>query len=181
MIIALVRHGETNFNKAHILQGQLDTSLNDTGIQQAWICGELLKSTNINWSTIYSNSLKRAAQTAQIFSQILNKKIKFDDNLKERDYGEATGLSYEKYKKLLNDKKDIGIEKNHNFELRVISAFHKIIEFERPNNFILVSHGGCISRIISNVVSMKIYIENASPIFLEYTQDTFRVANITIK
>lgn len=48
MIIALVRHGETNFNKAHILQGQLDTSLNDTGIQQAWICGELLKSTNIN-------------------------------------------------------------------------------------------------------------------------------------
>ena len=39
----LVRHGETVANKAHILQGQTDGELNDTGRRQA---GEVRKKLN---------------------------------------------------------------------------------------------------------------------------------------
>ena len=39
-MIYFIRHGETDFNKQRLLQGQLDIELNDTGIAQAKIAAE---------------------------------------------------------------------------------------------------------------------------------------------
>lgn len=41
-VLYFARHGETDFNAAHRLQGQYQTSLNALGRQQAVASGELL-------------------------------------------------------------------------------------------------------------------------------------------
>ena len=54
--------GETASNKAGVLQGQLDTPLNETGIQQAKLAGDSLKTTKFDIA--YTSDLKRVVQTA---------------------------------------------------------------------------------------------------------------------
>ena len=39
----LVRHGETDYNKLHVIQGWVDIPLNETGHQQAAVTAEMLR------------------------------------------------------------------------------------------------------------------------------------------
>ena len=53
-----VRHGETQWNREAIIQGQKDVELNELGIQQARLVGESLK--DVKFSLAISSDLKRA-------------------------------------------------------------------------------------------------------------------------
>ncbi|ESK90189.1 phosphoglycerate mutase [Moniliophthora roreri MCA 2997] len=61
--IYIIRHGETHENRAGIMQGQLDTSLNDEGIAQALVAATALE--NVPITEAFSSHLKRAADTAK--------------------------------------------------------------------------------------------------------------------
>ena len=54
--------GETASNKSGVLQGQIDTPLNETGIQQASLAGDSMKTTQFD--KVYTSDLKRVVQTA---------------------------------------------------------------------------------------------------------------------
>lgn len=56
--VYLVRHGETDANRDGIIQGQLNTPLNDLGRKQASLVGEGLRS--IPFDIAYSSDLDRA-------------------------------------------------------------------------------------------------------------------------
>ena len=56
--IYIVRHGETHENRAGIIQGQLDTMLNEQGVRQAEMLGEAMK--GVALSGAWSSDLKRA-------------------------------------------------------------------------------------------------------------------------
>jgi bisphosphoglycerate-dependent phosphoglycerate mutase len=58
--VYLVRHGETDANREGIIQGQMDTPLNNRGEQQAKLVGEALRS--IPFDTAYSSDLARASK-----------------------------------------------------------------------------------------------------------------------
>jgi len=60
----LVRHGETEWNKASKVQGSTDIELSTAGIIQAHQLAERLAGEDIN--VIYSSSLRRALKTAEI-------------------------------------------------------------------------------------------------------------------
>jgi broad specificity phosphatase PhoE len=62
----LVRHGETDWNKQRIIQGQEDIPLNETGIQQAENAAKLMKS--IPFDLAYSSDLMRAKRTTEIIA-----------------------------------------------------------------------------------------------------------------
>ena len=74
-MIYFVRHGETDFNLFNISQGQLDTSLNETGIKQAKTIAKKLK--DKNFDVIFCSSLKRARQTLYEIKQYHHCKIFF--------------------------------------------------------------------------------------------------------
>ena len=57
--VYIVRHGETDANRQGIIQGQLDTQLNEQGYQQAAIVGEYLKS--IPFTAAFTSDAQRAA------------------------------------------------------------------------------------------------------------------------
>ena len=53
--------GETASNKTGVLQGQLNTPLNDLGIEQAKLAGSRLKATKFD--SVFASDLKRVLQT----------------------------------------------------------------------------------------------------------------------
>ena len=73
--ILFIRHGQTNVNHMHKIQGRQNHLLNDTGRLQAKATGEYLKENDPNWDYIYSSPLDRAYETACIIRDELNLKV----------------------------------------------------------------------------------------------------------
>ncbi|TAE04097.1 MAG: histidine phosphatase family protein [Bacteroidetes bacterium] len=64
--IYLIRHGETEFNKMHMIQGSgVDSNLNDTGREQAKAFYQAYK--HIHFDKIYTSLLKRTKQSVASF------------------------------------------------------------------------------------------------------------------
>lgn len=85
--ILLVRHGETEWNKDHRLQGHSDIPLADTGVQQARITGGFVRAQNPQQG--YVSSLVRTQQTFAEFGLDLAPQVVPD--LAEQHLGEWEG------------------------------------------------------------------------------------------
>jgi len=62
MRLFLVRHGQSTWNDAHRIQGQLDPPLSELGQEQAWRLAERLRGRAFDG--FYTSDLKRASATA---------------------------------------------------------------------------------------------------------------------
>ncbi len=90
MKIYLIRHGETDWNKAGKLQGSADIPLNEYGVELAQITSEQMK--DIPLEIIYSSPLNRAHTTAQIMRRGREIPIIVDERLREMDFGMYEGM-----------------------------------------------------------------------------------------
>lgn len=91
--IFIVRHGETNENVEGIIQGQLDTLLNEVGYQQASKTGAALRNESI--TRVISSPLKRTLDTAQeIATHHPGLVVEKDVRLMERCFGVLQGHVY---------------------------------------------------------------------------------------
>lgn len=89
--IYLVRHGQTDYNARHLLQGRLDVPLNETGLAQARESAEKLK--DIPFQKIYYSPLKRARQTAEeIYNFHTESEFVEAPELSERYFGKYEGM-----------------------------------------------------------------------------------------
>jgi uncharacterized phosphatase len=91
--ICLIRHGETEWNAAGILQGTTDIPLNAKGVKQAEACSVYLASSS--YDVLISSPLKRAKQTAEIINQKLGLPFHTMSEFQERAFGAAEGMTYE--------------------------------------------------------------------------------------
>lgn len=99
MEIYIVRHGETVWNAANLLQGSADIELNENGRALAGETGENLE--NIPFDKIYSSPLIRAYETACLIRGHRNIPIIRDERLRELHFGVNEGKNF---KELLADK-----------------------------------------------------------------------------
>lgn len=95
--LLVIRHGETDWNAANRIQGQLDVALNARGEEQAQAVAQRLAEEEIH--ELWSSDLKRANQTALHINDAHHAKIKLDVRLRERHFGILQGLTYEEAKK----------------------------------------------------------------------------------
>ncbi|MCK4896427.1 MAG: histidine phosphatase family protein [Candidatus Heimdallarchaeota archaeon] len=156
MNIYLVRHGETDYNKERLLMGQLDIPLNDKGLSQAKQVGKVLENKGI--SKIYSSDLQRATKTAEIINTH-NIPIELVTKFREQTLGRLDGTKWSpEWDELdINEFNDIilreGGEPFINFETRVWETFIKITEnHPKDDNFLIITHGGCIRIIIMKIL-----------------------------
>ena len=91
MKLIIVRHGESEGNISHLIQGTITKSnLTDVGREQASKLAKKLSDVKIDIAFV--SPLDRARQTAEIIlEQHSATKIEFADQLKERDTGEFAG------------------------------------------------------------------------------------------
>jgi broad specificity phosphatase PhoE len=85
MIILIVRHGETEYNKTKRVQGTQQIPLNERGRKQALQVAESLRQFKI--THIYCSGLVRARETAEIINSSFSLPIATDDRLNERNWG----------------------------------------------------------------------------------------------
>ena len=90
--IILVRHGQSQMNKLHLLAGRYDTDLTKSGYKQLKKTSKFIKKM-YGADIIFSSPLKRALRSANIINAKLNCKIKIDDRLIETDFGKWEGKS----------------------------------------------------------------------------------------
>lgn len=91
--LLLIRHGETAWNAAGRIQGQLDVPLSATGVWQAQRLAARLAAEPI--AAVVASDLARAALTAQPLAQSLGLSIVFDRRLRERHFGIFEGHTLE--------------------------------------------------------------------------------------
>jgi 2,3-bisphosphoglycerate-dependent phosphoglycerate mutase len=89
----VVRHGETQWNAASRIQGQLDIPLNARGHEQAAATSNRFAGEQID--QLWSSDLNRAHETAQHIARISKRGITLDARLRERHFGILQGLTYE--------------------------------------------------------------------------------------
>ena len=93
MVLVLIRHGQSEWNKDNKFTGWTEVPLTKTGEQEGIEAGKLLS--QYKFSSAFVSSMKRARTTFEcvIGQQIENvcRDVKFADELKERDYGDLTG------------------------------------------------------------------------------------------
>ena len=91
MLIYIIRHGETQANKDGLLQGWLDTNLNEQGIELAKQTGIALK--NVKFDIAFSSPLIRSIHTAQLIlkNSENNVPIVLDERIKEVNVGHWQG------------------------------------------------------------------------------------------
>ena len=89
MKIWITRHGQTNLNRAHLMQGRTDEPLNSTGISQAQAMRSLLLAEygGLRFDAVFSSPLKRAVETASIIGGIPAEEVRIDSRLIETDFG----------------------------------------------------------------------------------------------
>ena len=142
-MIYFVRHGETDFNLFNVSQGQLNTSLNKTGLEQAKSIAKDLKDYKFDY--IYSSPLTRAVQTVEEILKYHKVKAIYDARLMEVSKGklEGTHNSQKRYDRFFADPHKYGGETEEDVFNR-ISAFLNDISKYKGKNILIVGHGGIL-------------------------------------
>lgn len=89
-MLYIMRHGKTDWNVIHKLQGRTDIPLNDEGREMAKAArGECQ---NVNFDICYCSPLMRAKETAEIVLHNRNIPIVYDERLREMGFGIYEGI-----------------------------------------------------------------------------------------
>jgi 2,3-bisphosphoglycerate-dependent phosphoglycerate mutase len=96
--LVLLRHGQSQWNLENRFTGFTDVELSELGRKEAEEAGLRLKEAGIKFDKVFTSTLQRAYHTAEISlreagqEELLETMVKHDD-LRERDYGDLTGLN----------------------------------------------------------------------------------------
>ena len=95
-MLYIIRHGKTDWNRFHNLQGKTDIPLNEAGIEMAKEAAERYK--DVHFDICYCSPLTRARQTAELLLEGRDVPIVIDNRLEEMGFGiyEGTENVFEK-------------------------------------------------------------------------------------
>ncbi len=85
-----MRHGKTDWNEIHKLQGRTDIPLNEEGRQMAAAAGKEYQ--DIYFDICFCSPLIRAKETAQLVLKGRDIPVLYDDRLKEMSFGIYEGI-----------------------------------------------------------------------------------------
>lgn len=186
MIICLIRHGQTDWNKQSLLQGITDNELNETGIAQAKRAGNYLKQLDPAWDVFVSSPLKRAVQTGEVIKEILNFKneIILDKNFQERDFGTFEGRVLDKvtYDKIFTDNIP-GMETEENLNKRSLNALFELEKKFKGKKVLAFSHAQFIKSIITQLdasFNFRSLLKNSSLSYFEVKNNKVSIIKYNI-
>ncbi len=165
MIIYLIRHGESEWNRESIFQGSSDPPLSQRGLKEAKAAAEAFK--EIPLKAIYSSKLTRAYETAKAFAHYHPLTIQREEGLNERMMGEWEGLKRESVIKRYEEafrcwqrnREEASIpggEPYSSFAKRVFTTFSFILKKERDGSILILTHEGCIKALLSTIFQLPI-------------------------
>ena len=95
MKIFFLRHGQTEWNAAHRIQGGVaEIDLNEAGVLQAESAAEGLARAGLSFDRVYSSPFRRAMHTAEIICSRIGGAPVSDGRIREISFGEYEGTPY---------------------------------------------------------------------------------------
>ena len=89
-MLYIIRHGKTDWNELHRLQGRTDVPLNDEGRRMAEEAREAYR--DVHLDVCFCSPLSRARETAEILLRGRDVPVLTDDRLAEMGFGSYEGL-----------------------------------------------------------------------------------------
>ncbi|KAK4685885.1 hypothetical protein P7C73_g4250, partial [Tremellales sp. Uapishka_1] len=157
MLFYFVRHGQTDHNVRGIIQGQMDTPLNDHGRREAALVAHALR--DVPFTEAWTSSLSRAAETAQIIMQYHdNVPLYSHPLLIERGLGSMEGR-----RRLKGEKAPKDAESSQVFSKRVTRWLDGFLASHMPASgplqgdkdatVLVLSHGAYLGQLLSLLLS----------------------------
>lgn len=183
MRIYLIRHGQTDWNIQGKIQGCHDIALNEMGRRQAKKLAEGMDSRPV--SKIFSSTLKRARETAEMVGKRQVVEISLMPQLMEVEFGKWEGLTWDEIKaeyprefeSWSHNPSDVappGGETQEEIISRCAWAVKEILKrTNRREDVCIVSHGATLAHLVSYMMQGNseeggIIVENASITTLNY-------------
>ncbi len=158
-IFYLIRHGQTDWNKDHRLQGQKNIPMNSEGVRQINELADRLAMTNIKADLIISSPLDRAKTSAGIIADKIgyDGRIVYDPDFLERNFGLLEGTVWSPELNLEDPKYQV--EKVSELCDRAKKALEKYTITEDAG-VMIVSHGAMLAAIKHALSNGKIDYED---------------------
>ena len=186
-----VRHGQTDANKKHYLQGQSDGLLNEVGLEQAREIGSHLKPVFIE--KIYCSDKKRAQATAQAIADEKAMPITTEARLQEWNCGDWDLMPVVDFLKLIEEQgldtsafEPPNGESASQLRQRATEVLNDIYAQSKGKSVLIVSHGDFIRNMIGSLmqidagIARNIQIDNASYSVLENHQGNWQIVKLNI-
>lgn len=191
--LVLMRHGQSQWNLENRFTGFHNIELSPQGIEEAKVSGRNLAKAGINFDVVYTSTLQRAYTTAEIAlneagqGALVAGMIKSDD-MRERDYGDLTGLNKDETKQKYGEEQvhiwrrsyDVqppgGESLKDVVENRVRPYFENVIkpQMAAGKNILVAAHGNSLRALLiilgentpENINATE--IPTGSPLVLEF-------------
>lgn len=192
--LVILRHGQTEYNKQHLMTGQRDVPLTEVGEDQARAAGALVS--HIRFDKVYSSHLSRAFNTAALAMEssttqmhLLNEdgtwQIEQREAIAEMHAGDFTGRSHKTDPEIIqwvrqHDVPLPGGESEKQVVERVQRFFDEDVlpRLQKGENVLIVAHAGILRMFdivlgieepsTDSLMTRKRRIPNAAPHVYEY-------------
>lgn len=191
--VILVRHGRTVWNAEKKYGGHTNVALDAIGKLQAEKVAVRLKDYPIQ--AIYASDLDRAYHTAEPIAQVHNLAIQKFDALREINFGQWEGKTYNEIIQDQQQLMDAWIKDPYNtclpdgeslthLQERVVSCLQKIILEHENQTIVIVTHAGPIWALVSHVLGVpinnywRIKLSNTSVNIVDFYEDGLGIISL---
>jgi len=157
----LVRHGETEWNVSGLMQGHADSPLTEKGLTQLAEVKQLLA--HVHFDAAFSSDLLRAKKTAEVIALEQKIAIKTTEAIRERNYGQFEGKTFDEYNRALQrlvkqyaekSERELEMHRLHGVEptemtvTRFITFLRETAVAYAGKTVLVVSHGGVMRYLL---------------------------------
>ena len=163
MRLVLCRHAEPEAAARGRVCGRVDVGLSPSGEAQADLLAASLASERP--SALYASPIRRARETAERIAPVLGLEPRLDPRLRELDFGELDGMTYEEVEERWPDLYETwmraptevrfpGGESFADLKRRAIEAAAGLVAAHAGETVIVVAHAGVIRALLVDWLSM---------------------------
>ena len=168
--LLVIRHGETDWNRQHRFQGQIDVPLNELGLEQARRLGQRLADEPLDLMIV--SDLQRARQTAQAVADVQGRASSTSPLIeplwREQGFGILEGLDVPTIKQRhadlwaqwLRHEADYALpqggESNVAFHARVMQALQALLARHAGRRVAVVTHGGVLDMLWRTAMALPL-------------------------
>ena len=173
--LIVIRHGETDWNRQHRFQGQIDVPLNDIGLAQAARLGQRLAEEPID--VLVCSDLQRARATAEALAQARSPGAPItvpgpplvDPLWREQHFGLLEGLDVatirqrhaDLWQRWVRHEADFALpqggESNAAFHARVMQALAALLAAHAGRRVAVVTHGGVLDMLWRTAMALPLH------------------------
>ena len=161
--LVFLRHGQTDWNHTHRLQGQADVELDAVGVEQAHAAARALGARN--FTAVYSSDLERALVTAETVAADLGLRVVVDARLQEIHVGSWSGKTraeveaeMPQYAVWHQQGRDFRRSESGETMLemveRAIPVIDEVLQRHAGEEVLIVGHGFLFSKLLQHVLAL---------------------------